>query len=551
MLTIGTGEHSMRSFKIFGLIVLFGSIVTLATPARAQQIAGSQIITVSPYAIVDVSQLPVAEPQAVQTVKLAGRHFAHPELLAAEKQALASATGSTHGKGGGGGGGGGGSGGGTNSGFDGIGFLASGGYVPPDTVVAAGVDASGNKYIFEAVNLEGEIFNASGSSLKSFSLYGFFNIPTSDNITDPRILFDSSTGRWFVITSTFGPSSAYGWNLAVSASADPTGSCYLYEIPTSGSFPDFPKVGYNSNKVVITGDAFSGNKFLGTEFVVIDKANLLNGTLTYQIFGPQTIDFAIEPAQHLAPVGTATTSNSDALYMASVAYASPTPATVIDVWTVTGVPGSSTVSAGYTSLKIGALSIPPNAVQAGTKTTIDTNDNALLDAVFRDGNPGELWVSANDGCKPTSTDSTRSCLRLIEVSIDPSVTPPTPTMQVAQDFDYSAAGQYYFYPAIRTDSSGNLAVVFNGSSGSEYVSVYTATYPATMTNGPLQNVTLERSGSAPYTLAAQAGSTRWGDYSGAGIDPDDTTVWLGGEYPTSCGRLIKSCWGTWITSVTP
>jgi len=36
-----------------------------------------------------------------------------------------------------------------------------------------------------------------------------------------------------------------------------------------------------------------------------------------------------------------------------------------------------------------------------------------------------------------------------------------------------------------------------------------------------------------------------------GIDPyDDTTAWVAGEYPTSCGFLLPSCCGSWVADVT-
>src|SRR5262249_41098928 len=118
------------------------------------------------------------------------------------------------------------------------------------------------------------------------------------------------------------------------------------------------------------------------------------------------------------------------------------------------------------SLAINTLYSPPNAVQEGTNKTVDTNDNALLDAVFRDGSPGELWVSANGACTPAGDTATRSCLRLIEISI------ASGTATVAQDFDYSQPGEYLFFPAIRTDKYGDLVTVFNRSSSSQYVSIY-------------------------------------------------------------------------------
>jgi hypothetical protein len=224
--------------------------------------------------------------------------------------------------------------------------------------------------------------------------------------------------------------------------------------------------------------------------------------------------------------------------MASVAEPS---ANTIEIWSVTGVPASgSTPSVSRTSLVINPLSTPPNAVQAGTSKTVDTNDNALLDAVFRDGSPGSLWVSANDGCMPAGDNAVRSCVRLIEVSINSG------SARVSQDFDYSAAGKYFFYPAIRTDNNGNLFAVFNGSSASQYISVYGATQHFSDPSDTLRTPVLLKSGARAYTESA-----RWGDYSGAGFDPSNGSVWLGGEYSTSCGFLIPSCWGTWIENVSP
>jgi len=91
-------------------------------------------------------------------------------------------------------------------------------------------------------------------------------------------------------------------------------------------------------------------------------------------------------------------------------------------------------------------------------------------------------------------------------------------------------------------------VVFNGSSSSQYISVYrNMQLMKTDPPGTLETPVQIYAGKAAYTESA-----RWGDYSGAGIDPyDDTTVWLAGEYPTSCGFLLPSCWGTWVADVYP
>jgi hypothetical protein len=67
--------------------------------------------------------------------------------------------------------------------------------------------------------------------------------------------------------------------------------------------------------------------------------------------------------------------NEDLNFMASVNNPS---ASTIDVWSVTGVPGTSQpVAVATTSLAISTLTTPPNAAQGGTSKLVDTNDNAL------------------------------------------------------------------------------------------------------------------------------------------------------------------------------
>ena len=297
-----------------------------------------------------------------------------------------------------------------------------------------------------------------------------------------------------------------------------------YTASTSKSAPDFPAVGINDDKVVLTANAFRGNSFLGTEFLVINKANLVSGTSapsTY--FPPPQGLFTIQPAHSL--------SSTTTLYMAAVAYNS---ATSLRVWSVQGVPG---VGAGVTfttvNSTINALTSPPDAKQLGTTVLIQTNDNRLLDAVYRNG---ALWVSANSACVPTSDASTRARLRLIHLSAASGLTKK-------QDFDFGLSGRYYYYPAIQIDGSGNLISVFSGSSASEYVGVYASGQRTTLPLNSFQTPVLVKEGEKAYTPFAN----RWGDYSGAAIDPSNPAiVWVAGEYARIEGG---SEWGTWLAPV--
>jgi hypothetical protein len=433
--------------------------------------------------------------------------------------------------------------------FAGMNLYDGGGYVPPDTTLGAG-----GSFVLEAVNAMGAVYDTSGNLLVNLATTACTTDSSIDSVSDPRVEFDSLSGRWFISTMTFAPIGDASWNLLFSSGDDPTtANWYCLIVSTSGvknpdgstgNFPDFPKLGINYDKVVLTGDAFSqvtsrhgaaSYKFQGTEFIVINKNDLttLAANPRAAFYPPNQGDFAIEPAQELTP-----NSQNDTLYMAAVNSGVSSTAN-LDVWEITGVPGVSALAAAKTSLGIDTISYPPNAQQEGTTATIDTNDDSLLDAAYRDGNPGSLWVAANDACTPKGDNATRSCARFIHIAIGSA------GIAVDQDFDYGDVGTYYYYPSVRSDSGGDMFSAFTGSSTSSYASAYAALQTYGSVN-VLTNLSIFQAGDAPYTISPP----RWGDYSGAGVDPDDASVWLGAEYATSI-PFLGSYWGTAIAHAGP
>ena|GEM_PF-3105388 len=399
---------------------------------------------------------------------------------------------------------------------------------PPDTQIAAGPNN-----LFEVVNDAGRILTKSGAVLSTFTLNSFFSLGSGIFMTDPKVRFDASSGRWFVVmisTDTSDPSTSTTgqWNLAVSMTSDPTGGFYIYRVPTPSSFPDFPALGFSDDKVVLTANAFScspdcaSGGFQGNEFVVLNKSSLIAGaSLSSRMFGPPAdgATFTIQPAASL--------SSTSSLYMASLA--SPT-SNFVRVWTVNGVPGvGSGPSANYVDEAIAPISTPPDALQP-SQNPIATNDNRLLDAVYRNGS---LWVSANTACTPAGDTESRSCLALVEID--------TAAMTVEQDFNVGSPGAYYYYPAIQTDADGDLIVAFSGSSSSEYPSVYAGMRLASDPVNAFGSPILVRPGAVAYS------GSRWGDYSGAAVDPSNPgEVWTAGEYAAGPSG---SNWGTWLSGL--
>ncbi len=520
---------SIRQVAHAALVVLFLLVLSLVSPpgSRAQAQVGApapEEVIIYPDSVIQVESLAPAAPEE-RVGRVVPRRVPDPELLRQEKEKLrregskrglapepllplAPSAGPS-----------------ILTSFIGLRKSESGGFIPPDTQVAAGPN-----HIFEVVNTEGRILNKDGSALPTpfdvpFSLNAFFGLSPSTFLTDPRIRFDPLSSRWFVSAATDEDTQGT-WRLAVSASDDPTAGFTIYTVTIIGAMPDFPAIGINNDKVVLTGDAFActtscDGGFLGTMFIVINKADLLaGGTAHANFFPPDQGLFAIQPASSL--------SSTTTLYMAAVKF---NKAKKVRIWSVVGIPGVGG-GASFTTVdrSINTLKTPPTAQQKGTSSRVETNDNALLDAVFRNGS---LWLAANSACRPSGDKKTHACLRFIQVL--------TGAMSLNQDFDFGTAGADCYYPAIQTDSGNNLIAVFSRSSKSEFASVYASGRLTTDASNTLRAPVRIKAGEAAY------GADRWGDYSGAAVDPSDQTkVWVAGEYARVEGG---SEWGTWIAEI--
>ena len=411
------------------------------------------------------------------------------------------------------------------SGFDGLNQIQSCTCVPPDVQVAAGPS-----HVVEMVNLEGEIFTKQGVSNKTFTLSSFF-LSGSDSISDPKILFDLSSSRWFASLVDISVRSVV---VAVSSTSDPTGTWTIYRLSAGTFLPDQPIIGVSDDKFVASANDFrSSGIFAGAKYWVLNKAQMLAGS-SVSLFSSSVNSgfFSIHPVQSLS----ATTIQ----YMVgNVVSGGAFSTTAMELFSVTGVPGVSTVTTSTSSLAVTSLSIPPAGVQPGTTSTIDTSDIRVEDSLWYKGN---LWYGLNDGCTPAGDTQLRSCIRLTQV--DTTTSPVT----VKQDFDYGAIGQYFFYPAFRVDGLGNLDLMYGFSSSS--------VLPSLAITGQAK---MDPSGSLGVARTLKAGSfvdssTRYGDYFGAGLDPvDPSVIWVAGEYHASTAGTCGSfgpCWSTFIGSIT-
>jgi len=426
---------------------------------------------------------------------------------------------------------------------------------PPDQ----GLGAS-DKFVVQMVNLAGTIYSTSGSVRKAtFSLSDFWFLPVRGGpigigMSDPEVVFDAIAGHWYAsIIDTFDVNRV---NFAVSATADPTGTWFIYRVIANlgpagvcdpvichHTLPDQPYIGYSDDKFLITANDFlidfntGTGPFIGVQVWILNKAEMIAGnrfvalvtndassTLTTPSPLPAgNANFAIRPAQHLSstPVAYLAENCETTVSVLIVGLcSSSTTTTGINVYTITGTPGIGPVTVTVNTVATSAPGFPPNADQPGhpaDANDLNTGDNRMQSVVWQNN---LLWTALNSDCTPTGDTTDRSCVRLDQIS---TATAGSPVL--LQNFDLGIKGAFVFYGAVSLDSSNNLVVVYGESSLNIYPSLEVTGELATAPAGSLASAQTIAAGSALEL------STRYGDYFWAATQPKTpNTFWVSGEF---------------------
>lgn len=388
---------------------------------------------------------------------------------------------------------------------------ADGGYDPPDPEIAVG-----NGSIVEMVNSAMRIWTTGGALRETLSTAGFFSSASGD-VTDPRIVFDQASGRWFATVLDAGETSV---RLAVSQTSDPAGQWWVYDhVP--GLCADQPTLGVSPSLVVIGYGGFvspcrqSGQPtFLGGGFFVYNKSQLLAGGTAYYTYW--------NPNPGYSPVSAVKFSSDPATAVALTSGSS------LNVLSFSGLPDQS-ATADVTTASVGIRSLidPPAAEQANSSNPINTGDVRFHSAVM-DTSTGTIWLSADDGCLPQGDSVARSCLRIIAVRGGSN----------ALDFDVVATGAHLFYPAISPASNGSAIVAYGYSSTNADAGVAAFAVNPDGSITPSSNIA---SGNEAHN------NFRFGDYFGAAPDGNGG-AWVVGE----TGQFVTGAtydWGTAIADI--
>ena len=407
--------------------------------------------------------------------------------------------------------------------------LYDSGYIPPDTMGAVGPN-----HVVELLNGRFAVYDKTTGNLLASSTLDEFWTNAGAAFTgytfDPRLIYDSSSGRWFAAAVDNG-GNANNFLIAVSDSSDPTSGWTGFAIDSDTDdvqWADFDTMGIDADGLYLVANMFpvaTGSDEVN--LLSIPKADLLRATPTVanatliEDLSAQGIGFAVQPA-----VDFGTSDGSAAL----LATSSGSSSTLYRTDVLNAGTSSATVSS-TTNISVASYTNPPTADQPGTAQNLNTGDARLSGNVVEVG--GSLWAVQ------CVTDSATGNAAVRWYEIDEA------TNAVLQSGTISDANLDFYFPSIAVNSSGDVVIGFSGSGDSQFVSSYaavgTTTGGATTFNTPM----VLQTGMADYEILDGISRNRWGDYSATVVDPTDSTrFWTFQEVTTA-----TDTWGVQITEL--
>lgn len=453
----------------------------------------------------------------------------------------------------------------TSNAFHGVGFGCGQAY-PPDMALAAGPSA-----VLQIVNSCVGIFSKNGTMAPGFpkSLRAFLGLGSRAFPFDPRALYDWVSNRYIVSAVRF--NDAKGVSIlfvAVSKSSDPTGGWYVYHFNMVGQkilgyneLADFPTLGQDRRGIYVSFNDFTNYPnsptFVGSVLMLLPKHKMYAGGGFHYWFDKggalSTLD-SIQPANVMNKA-----DNPRAEFMLSSENLSAGQCgggcNKINVIAVSNpIYVDALVPPEISLVQIttdNTFYFPPSAQQPGCSSgncLIDTGDprisgevtyasGSLYGALTTNGTSagaGEahyMWFQI----KPFLNDNDNSACTGKFTDKCPQIIGAEELNEVCygctNGFADSTASEYY--PTVQPDPEGNVTVVYNFSSASDYPSVGYSSNRVTQLPGDMHDSGHAlQAGLAQYQRLDPNQLNRWGDYTATAIDlspAKQPSFWFAGE----------------------
>ena len=410
--------------------------------------------------------------------------------------------------------------------FNGIPFPGVGcNCAPPDTNGSVGT----TQYV-QIVNEGYQVFDkATGNSILGpnsiESIWsGFGGVCQTSGFGDPVVVFDKIAQRW-VITEFAGSSIPTDECVAVSTSADATGTYLRYGFHLSSNFIDYPKIAVWPDAYYLSVNVFntSGTAFLGPQPFAFDRSKMLLGMPATFVAPVGPLGSSVSPflpadldGGTLPPAGAPNTyvgwpgAGNYTIYHFHVDFAVPSNST----FTTFATPAA----AAFTRLCPTTRSCVPQSGATRANGLDAIGDRLMHRLAYRNFGDHESVVS-NYSVKANRVAGVR-WFELRNVTAGP--------VTVFQESTYQPDSTWRWMGSVAMDRNGNMAVGFSASSRSIFPQIR---YAGRLVTDPINTLAQGEAHLFDGTGAQVNTSNRWGDYSSMAIDPvDDVTFWYTTEY---------------------
>ena len=437
--------------------------------------------------------------------------------------------------------------------------------IPPDPIGAAGPD-----HLVSVVNTSIEWHTKAGVQENSQRLGrnsttavgSFFETLTPLNGTfDPKVIYDQYNSR-FVVVSLEVQDIADGDSVnssrilvAVSKTSNPNDEWWFTSINSKISiggldrWADYPGFAVGTDAVYITANMFSfgaSPAYGGGRLWIIAKSSFYSGgAASVSVYDHITLGTGYSSTYQPAHMfGTPPSSVGTFL----VLYSGLSGATIeyVHVIRVDDPLTSPTFTGQLVELGNIDNTAGPynNAPQSGTTTRIATNDRRSQNAVWRNNS---LWSTFT--IVPTSgVTSGEVTAHWIKVNTT-TLGSLTLSDQGNIGGETIATDCYTFFPSVTVNSSDDICVGFSASASTIYPGCYYTGRLSTDPAGTTITPDSVRVGRDYYIRTFGGSRNRWGDYSGASVDPsDDMTFYVFNEYAQTRGTPISGEEGRWGTA---
>lgn len=412
---------------------------------------------------------------------------------------------------------------------------AQNGYTPADCHVAAGFS-----HVIAVVNSDLRVFDRTGAQLYSTTLDALLGTAAGwSGCFDPKVRFDAVRNRFYLLAldrhNTLAQAS---YRLAISIGPDPTLGWYVWEMRNEqgGLGIDYEELGFGPRGLYLTGNflRFSGwpapsASQTGSCWVMDLGALVAGGNTSIWRFDDLrgTLNEKITTAKTTAS-GEAAPAGLDAITIGQGNHPDGVQRrAVFWGWSLPANFPTTAPTAVQRSLDIAGTNAIPDATQSGGAGKLKANNigGAFLGAFLRNGRVvGAMTIETSGAANVRSYE--------FDLGAWPTVT-QTNTVDLT-----GAPSYHHFWPNTARNDFGEQLLVYSRSGSSEFVGSRWALRQRDQSTFPQSGVVADGAGYVGRPMVDTADSTyRWGDYSGADIDPGDQGFWVFDSFASNSGTF--------------